>query len=71
MDADAILALRALVVLRKVTFGQRTRQGGERMAVLMTVANTAHRRAHRVSTIFLSLLTHPPNKVLRQFDATA
>jgi transposase len=64
-------ALRPLVVLRKITFGHRTRQGGERMALLMTVANTAHRHGHRVSQIFLALMTHPPNKVLRQLYATA
>jgi hypothetical protein len=64
-------ALRPLVVLRKITFGHRTRAGGERMALLLTVANTAHRHGHRVSQIFLALLTHPPNKVLRQLYANA
>ena len=64
-------ALRPLVVLRKITFGQRTRTGGERMAMLMTVANTAHRHGHRVSQIFLALMTHPPNRVLRQLYTTA
>ena len=64
-------ALRPLVVLRKITFGHRTRAGGERMAMLMTLANTAHRHRHRVSQIFLALLTHPPNKVLRRLYTSA
>jgi hypothetical protein len=64
-------ALRPLVVLRKITFGHRTYAGGERMAILLTVANTAHRHGHRVSQIFLALQTHPPNKVLRQLYANA
>ena len=64
-------ALRPLVVLRKITFGQRTLTGGERMAKLMTVANTAHRHGHRVSHILFALMTHPPNKVLPQLYAPA
>lgn len=64
-------ALRPLVVLRKITFGHRTRTGGERMATLMTVTNTAHRHGHCVSQIFFTLLTHPPNTVLRQLYASA
>ena len=64
-------ALRPLVVLRKITFGQRTRDGGERMAKLMTVTSTAHRHGHQRSKILLALLTHPPNKVLRLLYAPA
>ncbi len=63
-------SLRPLVVLRKITFGHRSRAGGERMATLMTVAETARRHGHRASQIFLALMTHPPNKVLRQLYAT-
>jgi transposase len=59
-------ALRPLVVLRKLTFGHRSRDGGERMACLMSLAETARRHGHRASQIFLKLFTHPPNKVLRQ-----
>lgn len=58
-------ALRPLVVLRKITFGHRRRTGGERMAALMSVAETARRHGHRASGIFLALMTHPPNEVLR------
>ena len=64
-------ALRPLVVLRKITFGHRSLTGGERMAALMSVAETARRHGHRVSQIFLALMTHPPNKVLRQLYAPA
>lgn len=64
-------ALRPLVVLRKITFGHRTLTGGQRMAALMSVAETARRHGHRASQIFLVLMTHPPNKVLRQLYAKA
>jgi hypothetical protein len=64
-------ALRPLVVLRKITFGHRSLHGGERMAALMSVAETARRHGHRASRIFLALLTHPPNKVLRQLYSAA
>jgi transposase len=64
-------SLRPLVVLRKITFGHRSRDGGERMATIMTVAETARRHGHRASQIFLALMTHPPNKVLRQLYAKA
>jgi hypothetical protein len=59
-------ALRPLVVLRKITFGHRDLKGGERMAALMSVAETTRRHGHRASQIFLAVMTHPPNKVLRQ-----
>ena len=62
-------ALRSLVVLRKITFGHRALDGGERMADLMTVAETVRRHGHRVSHIFRALMTHPPNKVLRRLYA--
>lgn len=64
-------ALRPLVVLRKITFGHRCRKGGERMAALMSVAETARRHGHRASQIFLALMSYPPSKVLRQLYAVA
>jgi hypothetical protein len=64
-------ALRPLVVLRKITFGHRSLDGRERMAAIMSVAETARRHGHRASQIFLALMTHPPNKVLRQLYAEA
>jgi transposase len=57
-------ALRPLVVLRKVTFGHRSLDGGQRMASLMSLAETARRHGHRASQIFRKLFTHPPNEVL-------
>ena len=48
----AVQASRPLVVLSKITFGHRTRKGSERMVMLMTVANMAHRHGHLVSQIF-------------------
>ena len=62
-------ALRPLVVLRKITFGHRSRDGGARMAAMMSVAETARRHGHRASQIFLELMTHPPNRVLRHLYA--
>ncbi len=64
-------ALRPLVVLRKITFGHRSLKGGERMAALMSVAETGRRHGHSASAIFLALMTHPPHKVLRQLYAKA
>ena len=64
-------ALRPLVVLRKITFGHRCLKGGQRMAALMSVAETARRHGHNVSQIFFSLMSYPPSKVLRQLYAVA
>ena len=58
-------ALRPLVVLRKITFGHRSRAGAERMAKIMTVGETARRQDHRASDIFFKLYTRPPHRVLR------
>lgn len=64
-------ALRPLVVLRKITFGHRRLEGGERMAALMSVAETARRHGQRASRIFLSLMTAPPSKALRRLYTRA
>jgi transposase len=64
-------ALRPLVVLRKITFGHRCLKGGERMAALMSVAETARRHGHRASQILLALMTQSPANVLRQLYAVA
>jgi transposase len=58
-------ALRPLVVLRKLTFGSRSEVAAERMADLMTVAETARRHGHRASDIYYGLFTRPPDRVLR------
>jgi hypothetical protein len=62
-------ALRPLVVLRKITFGHRTLAGGQRMATIMTVQETAKRHGHKASDIFYRLLTEPPNRVLEHLYA--
>jgi hypothetical protein len=64
-------ALRPLVVLRKITFGHRSRDGATRMAQLMTVGETARRHGHRATDIYFQLYTRPPNRVLRRLYAGA
>ena len=59
-------ALRPLVVLRKITFGHRSKAGAKRMATLMTIAETARRHGHRASDIYFELYTRPPNRVMRR-----
>jgi len=58
-------ALRPLVILRKITFGHRSRAGAERMAKIMTVKETAKRHGRKVTKIFYHLYTRPPNRALR------
>jgi hypothetical protein len=62
-------ALRPLVVLRKATFGHRTRAGAERMAAFLTVQETAKRHGHKATDIYYRLLTEPPNQVLEYLYA--
>ena len=64
-------ALRPLVVLRKITFGQRSETGATTMAKLMTVAETARRHGHRASDIYFELLTRPPDQVMQRLYADA
>lgn len=64
-------AIRPLVVLRKITFGSRSLDGGKRMADLMTIAETARRHGHRASDIYYGLFTRPPDQVLRSLYAPA
>ena len=58
-------ALRPLVILRKLTFGHRSRAGAERMAVLMTVKETGKCHGRNPLEIFYRLYTRPPNRVIR------
>ena len=62
-------ALRPLVILRKITFGHRSASGARRMALIMTVQETAKRHGRRPSDIFYRLATRPPNEVLRYLYA--
>lgn len=64
-------ALRPLVVLRKITFGHRSKAGAQRMGKIMTVGETARRHGHRASDIFFALYTRPPNRVMRRLYAAA
>ncbi len=49
--------LRPLVILRKITFGHRTRSGGTRMARLMTIQETAKRHGRRTLDVLYRLAT--------------
>jgi transposase len=49
--------LRPLVILRKITFGHRTRSGGTRMARLMTMQETAKRHGRRTLEVLYRLAT--------------
>lgn len=57
--------LRPLVILRKITFGHRTRAGATRMARIMTIQETAKRHGRRVLDVLYRLATDVPNRVLR------
>lgn len=61
--------LRPLVILRKITFGHRTRAGAVAMARLMTIKETAKRHGRAVLDIFYRLWTRPPDRVLRYIYA--
>jgi hypothetical protein len=61
--------LRPLVILRKITFGHRTRAAAVAMARLMTIKETAKRHGRRVLDIFSRLHTGPPEGVLRYLYA--
>lgn len=64
-------ALRPLVVLRKLTYGHRTKAGAERMAAIMTVIETARRQGKGVIPFLSALFTLPPNKAVRALYARA
>jgi transposase len=49
--------LRPLVILRKITFGHRTRSGATWLARLMTIQETAKRHGHRVLDVLYRLAT--------------
>jgi hypothetical protein len=62
-------AVRPLVILRKITLGHRSESGARRMALIMTVQETAKRHGRRPSDIFHRLSTRPANQVLRYLYA--
>ena len=57
--------LRPLVIMRKICFGNRSRDGGQRMAAIMSVKDTARRHGHNPLHLFYRLFTQPPDKVMR------
>ena len=64
-------ALRAVVILRKLTFGSRTRAGAKRLGTMMTVIETAKRQGKGVLKFLVALFTMPPNQAMRAMYARA
>lgn len=62
-------AVRALVILRKVTFGSRTRAGARRLGAMMTVIQTAKRQGKNVIRFLVALCTLSPNQAARAMYA--
>ena len=62
-------ALRALVILRKLTFGSRTKAGARRLARMMTVIETAKRQGQRVLKFLGALFTMTTNHAMRAMYA--
>jgi hypothetical protein len=62
-------ALRAVVILRKLTFGSRTRAGAKRLGRMMTVIETAKRQGKCVLKFLVALFTMPPNQAMRAMYA--
>ena len=57
--------LRPLVIMRKICFGNRSRAGGQRMARIMTIKETARRHCHNPLELFYRLFTRPPDQVMK------
>ncbi len=64
-------AVRALVILRKLTFGSRTRAGAKRLGTLLTVIETAKRQRRNSLKFLVALLTLPSNIARRAMYARA
>ncbi len=62
-------ALRAVVILRKLTFGSRTRAGAKRLGTMMTVIETAKRQGRSVLKFLLTLFTMSSNQARRAMYA--
>jgi transposase len=58
-------ALRPLVILRKLTYGSRSRAGAKRLAHLLTVMETAKRHGHDVLAFLYKLQLRSPGRLLR------
>ena len=62
-------ALRAVVILRKLTFGSRTRAGAKRLGTMMTVIETAKRQGKSVLKFLVALFTMSSNEARRAMYA--
>lgn len=62
-------AIRFLVILRKLTFGSRTRAGARRLGAMMTVIQTAKRQGRDVIQFLVALFTLSPNEAARSMYA--
>jgi transposase len=62
-------AVRFLVILRKLTFGSRTRAGARRMGAMMTVIQTAKRQGRNVIQFLVALFTLSPGEAARAMYA--
>jgi transposase len=62
-------ALRAVVILRKLTFGSRTRAGAKRLGTMMTVIETAKRQGKSVLKFLATLFTMSSNQAMRAMYA--
>lgn len=62
-------AVRFLVILRKLTFGSRTRAGARRMGTMLTVIQTAKRQGKNVIRFLVALCTLTPNQAARAMYA--
>lgn len=62
-------AVRFLVILRKLTFGSRTRAGARRMGAMLTVIQTAKRQGKNVVQFLVALFTLSPNEAARAMYA--
>jgi len=58
-----------LVILRKLTFGSRTKAGARRLGRMMTVIETAKRQGRSVLKFLLALFTMPANQAMRAMYA--
>jgi transposase len=62
-------AVRFLVILRKLTFGSRTRAGARRTGTMLTVIQTAKRQGNNAIQFLVALFTLPPNEAVRAMYA--
>jgi hypothetical protein len=62
-------AVRALVILRKLTFGSRTRAGAKRLGTLLTVIETAKRQGQRSLKFLVALFTMSSGEARRAMYA--